>query len=161
MHLALAQDGTVSQVKTAGNKYAHLVLRGGGESARDFKGQNYDERTLKDASARLHVFDLIPRVILDCSHGNSEKKFEKQVDAARAVLALLQNPPIAVGSRVFPLAGVMLESNIFAGQQEFPKTAESVPLLHHGVSVTDACLGFEDTENILKALAMSNKQVRE
>ena len=55
----------------------------------------------------------------------------------------------------------MLESNIFAGQQEFPKTAERVPLLHHGVSVTDACLGFEDTENILKALAMSNKQVRE
>jgi 3-deoxy-7-phosphoheptulonate synthase len=160
VHLALSQDGTVSQVKTAGNKYAHLVLRGGGESARDFKGQNYDERSLKEASARLHVFDLLPRVIVDCSHGNSDKKIEKQVDAVKAVLAHLQNPPIAIGSKVFPLAGVMLEANVNAGKQDFPKSPENVTSLAHGVSLTDPCLAFQDMENILTALAQANKQVR-
>ena len=160
MHLALAPDGTVSKVKTAGNKYAHLVLRGGGESRTDFKGQNYDERTLKDASARLHVFNMTNKVIVDCSHGNSDKKIDKQVEAVKAVLVHLQNEPIAVGSKVFPIAGVMLEANINEGKQEFPKTPEEALSLYHGVSLTDACLKFQDMENILNALAKANKQVR-
>mmetsp|Transcript_80017 Transcript_80017/g.129694 ORF Transcript_80017/g.129694 Transcript_80017/m.129694 type:complete len:268 (-) Transcript_80017:331-1134(-) len=144
-HLSIGQNGLVSQVTTRGNKYAHLVLRGGGESSTQYTGTNYDTTAITKASIRLGELNLARKVVVDCSHGNSRKTPENQVIAANELIKQIAHRKLTPLHQVFPLAGLMLESNLKMGKQEAPRNADDVRKLAYGVSITDACIGWETT----------------
>jgi len=130
---SLTAEGTPAILETTGNQDTHLVLRGGGGKT------NYDKETVKQASADLKKANLNHRVMVDCSHANSEKDPDKQIEVALDIAKR-----IAAGDRqVFAL---MLESNLKAGRQNIQK---GKPLIY-GQSITDACLGMSQTENLLR-----------
>ncbi|MFO1461793.1 MAG: 3-deoxy-7-phosphoheptulonate synthase [Verrucomicrobiota bacterium] len=132
--LGIDQDGAVSVVRTAGNPDGHVVLRGG--RART----NYDAASIADAAAQLAKAGLPTGLMVDCSHANSSKQHAKQEE-------VWQN---LVSQRVEgcePLIGVMIESHLFEGNQPIPKQTSE---LKYGISLTDACLGWETTERMLR-----------
>jgi len=134
--LGVDEGGASAVVKTRGNPDRHLILRGGA------RGPNHDAATVAEA-ARLAAAQGIARgVLVDCSHDNSRKDPARQPAVARAVLSQLQG-----GQRA--LLGVMLESHLVAGRQDW---AHGVPLAY-GQSITDACLGWGETEALLHELA--------
>ncbi len=134
--LGINQDGITSIIRTAGNPDTHVVLRGG-------RSPNYDERSIQDCVALLLKADLEPRVIVDCSHAQTNKDYTKQP----AVLATIVGQ-IRSGSRA--IMGVMLESNIEAGNQPLSSDRSK---LRYGVSVTDQCIDWPTTEQCLMAAA--------
>jgi len=134
--LGIDPDGVTSVVRTSGNPLGHLVLRGG--RARS----NFDPDSIADALARLAAAGLPPVVMVDCSHANSGKVPARQEDVWRSVLEQRR-----AGTR--GLIGVMLESHLEEGNQPFPKPASE---LRYGVSITDACLGWEATERLLRVV---------
>jgi 3-deoxy-7-phosphoheptulonate synthase len=130
--LGIRSDGTAAIVKTAGNPDTHVVLRGG-------RGMtNSDRETIDAVSSRLKVRG----VMIDCSHDNSGKDPTRQGDVLREVAAHLRS-----GAR--GILGLMLESHIHAGRQDW----EPGRPLEYGVSITDGCIGFEETALLLKELA--------
>jgi 3-deoxy-7-phosphoheptulonate synthase len=135
--LGIDADGEVSVVRTRGNPDGHVILRGG-------RQPNYDRAALRAAVAALGAARLPARLVVDCSHGNSGK------DAARQP-QVLEQVVDAMCDRAAPepaLLGAMLESNLAAGAQ---KLVPGAPLLR-GVSVTDACIGWDDTRSaVLRA----------
>ncbi|MGC4063625.1 MAG: 3-deoxy-7-phosphoheptulonate synthase [Polyangiaceae bacterium] len=137
-HRFLGVDGAghVSVVRTAGNPDCHLVLRGGAG------GPNYDAEAVASAAAQLTAAKANSRMIIDVSHDNSGKNFERQPEVAAAVAA-----QIAAGQ--VNIMGVMIESNIVAGKQ----TASKEKGLVYGQSITDACVDLETTEDMLTSLA--------
>ncbi len=141
--LSVTKGGVSAIVSTTGNDDCHIVLRGG-------KAPNYDAASVKSAANSLAKEGLITKLMVDCSHGNSNKKHENQIlvadDIARQLEAGEQN-----------IAGVMIESNIVAGRQDI------VPghVLDYGKSVTDACIGWDDTERVLDRLATAVRTRRE
>jgi 3-deoxy-7-phosphoheptulonate synthase len=132
--LGIDQDGVTSVVRTTGNPAGHLVLRGG-------RGRpNYDAASIREAEEQLKRHDL-PRVLMvDCSHANSGKQHARQEDVWRNVIQQR-----ADGTR--SLVGVMVESHLNEGNQPFPKKPSD---LIYGVSITDACVGWETTERMLR-----------
>ena len=128
---SLTKEGSPAILETTGNPYAHLVLRGGTES-----GPNFDTECIENAVRLLRAAGLREFVMVDCSHGNSEKDAARQIDVAGALMENL---------RVSPVRALMLESHLVAGRQNAPVT--------YGQSITDACLGFEETEALLYRLA--------
>jgi 3-deoxy-7-phosphoheptulonate synthase len=128
--------GRVSVVRTAGNPSTHLVLRGG------TSGPNYEENAVMQAVQELERAGVNPRVLVDASHGNSQKSHERQVDVLTNV-----GEQIQIGSP--NLLGVMVESNLVGGRQDLKP---GVPLTY-GQSVTDACLDFSTTERAILELA--------
>jgi 3-deoxy-7-phosphoheptulonate synthase len=122
-------------VQTKGNPWGHLILRGGRS------GPNYDPASLEDAAHRLAKAGLSPRFLVDCSHANSNKDYTKQSVAWNDVLSQRQS-----GNRA--VIGMMLESNLNPGSQ--PLTADPA-LLKYGVSITDGCIGWEETESLILA----------
>ena len=131
--LGIDHDGQASIVETRGNEFCHLVMRGGRS------GTNFDARSISAAAEALRKADAPTPIVVDCSHGNSNKDHTRQHIAFRDVLAqrLEGNPD---------LIGVMLESNINAGAQKLgPKPDE----LEYGVSITDSCIGWEETVELL------------
>jgi 3-deoxy-7-phosphoheptulonate synthase len=128
--------GRVSVVRTAGNPHSHVVLRGGS------RGPNYAREALEGLSQELERAGLNPRVLVDCSHGNSERNYQNQARVAAAV-----GEQIASGSR--RVLGVMLESHLVAGRQEHAPGRSLV----YGQSITDACIDFGTTEQVLAGLA--------
>ena len=135
--LGINQDGRSAVIHTRGNPYGHVVLRGGGGRP------NYDsvcvalcEKALKDAG-------LPARIVIDCSHGNSNKDPSLQPLVARDCVEQVAN-----GSR--SIIGLMLESNLGAGNQEIPADLKK---LRYGVSVTDACIDWATTEKSLTEAA--------
>ena len=130
---------------TKGNRYGHLVLRGGGGRP------NYDTVSVMLAEKALAKAGLPERIIVDCSHANSMKKHELQPFVLADVMAQKMN-----GNR--SICGVMLESNLFEGRQDIP---ENLADLRYGVSVTDACIGWETTEKILRKAADELRTLRE
>ena len=126
---SLTKDGAVSILETSGNPYTHLVLRGGSES-----GSNYDAESITKSTTLLGNAKLPPKVMLDCSHANSGKRAEKQIEIAMHILQ--QNNPA-----VFSL---MLESNLVAGRQ-----SDQTRPLKYGQSITDECLGWEDSAKLI------------
>jgi 3-deoxy-7-phosphoheptulonate synthase len=110
-----------------------LILRGG------YAGPNYDRESLADAAARLSAAGLPPRFLVDCSHANSNKDYRRQSDVWNSVVS----QRVAGNDRII---GLMLESNLVEGRQELTGPLSS---LRRGVSITDACLGFEETERLL------------
>lgn len=139
---SLTKEGTPAILETSGNPYGHLVLRGGTRS-----GPNFSKSHIDDVEKRLSEAKLNPRVIVDCSHGNSNKDHRNQPAVARDLCA-----QIADGTRT--IAGVMIESHLVGGRQEL--TSGSVLL--YGQSITDACLGWDETLPLLEALGEAAKK---
>ena len=137
--LSVHKNGQVAIVQTNGNKDCHVILRGG-------KAPNYDAASVAAACKELEAAKLPATLMVDCSHANSSKQHERQVDVARDIGA-----QIAGGSRhVF---GLMIESHISAGAQKFTPGKDDVHKLEYGKSITDACLGWDDTLTALQVLA--------
>jgi 3-deoxy-7-phosphoheptulonate synthase len=135
--LGINYQGLASIVTTTGNNDGHLVLRGGNQ------GTNYDKESLTAASEILRQKGLPCRVMVDCSHGNSQKDHNRQAD----VLAeLAQQVQIGLPH----LMGVMIESHLKAGKQDIP---EDLNQLVYGQSITDACVDFSTTTQMLHQLA--------
>jgi len=131
-------DGRSALIRTTGNPDGHVILRGGSG------GTNYDASSVAEAHARLAKASLPQRVVVDASHGNSNKDHNKQVDVVTDIAERL-----AAGE--YGLVGVMLESFLAAGRQEL--TFGHAADLAYGQSITDACLDWETTERQLERLA--------
>ncbi|MEO1133086.1 MAG: 3-deoxy-7-phosphoheptulonate synthase [Cyanobacteria bacterium J06639_1] len=135
--LGIDMQGHASIVTTTGNPDGHLVLRGGRS------GPNYDATHINAAAHTLAMHGLAARVMVDCSHGNSQKSHERQVTVLDAVAA-------EVETGLPPLMGVMIESHLVAGKQKLP---DDLSTLTYGQSITDACVDFETTATMLRSLA--------
>jgi 3-deoxy-7-phosphoheptulonate synthase len=131
--LGITSAGDLAVFRTRGNPHAHVVLRGGGGRT------NYDAASVARCEAALAAAELTPNLVIDCSHGNSGKDPARQPDVARDCV-----DQILAGNR--SIVGLMLESHLHAGQQPIP---EDLSQLRYGVSVTDACMGWEETEALL------------
>jgi 3-deoxy-7-phosphoheptulonate synthase len=140
--LSVTKGGISAIVSTSGNEDVHIVLRGG-------KTPNYERAHIKAAADMLAKEKLLTRLMIDCSHGNSSKKHENQIvvaqDIAEQIEAGEQN-----------IAGVMIESHLFAGRQDIG-TGKN---LEYGKSVTDACIDWADSERVLERLAAAVRQRR-
>jgi 3-deoxy-7-phosphoheptulonate synthase len=133
--LGIDQDGVTSIIRTSGNPVGHVVLRGG--RART----NYDADSLREAEAQLVKTGLPPVLMVDCSHANSSKQHARQEDVWNS---LMQQR--VAGNNA--LIGAMIESYLGDGNQPIPKNLQD---LKFGVSITDACLGWETTERMLRS----------
>ncbi|MDD2925248.1 3-deoxy-7-phosphoheptulonate synthase [Rhodoferax sp.] len=139
--LSVHKNGQVAIVQTKGNKDCHVILRGG-------KAPNYDAASVAAACAELEKSKLTPSLMVDCSHANSSKQHEKQLDVARDIAA-----QIAGGSR--QVFGVMVESHLNPGAQKFTPGKDKTDKLAYGQSITDACLGWEDSVACLEVLSQA------
>jgi 3-deoxy-7-phosphoheptulonate synthase len=132
--LGIDQDGFTSIVRTTGNPDGHVVLRGGRLRT------NYDAESIREAGESLQKSGLPPVLMVDCSHANSLKQHAKQEEVWRSLIEQR-----LAGSK--PITGVMIESNLSEGSQSIPKNLGD---LRYGVSVTDACIGWDVTERLLR-----------
>lgn len=137
--LGINYQGLASIVTTTGNPDGHLVLRGGGKST------NYDMDHVMQAAQTLKKHDLCPRVMIDCSHGNSSKDYTRQP-------LVLENIAEQIQEKMPYIMGVMIESHLVAGNQSIPKDLSQ---LTYGQSITDACVDFPTTVKMLRNLAQS------
>ncbi|MHB8950310.1 MAG: 3-deoxy-7-phosphoheptulonate synthase [Rhodoferax sp.] len=144
--LSVHKNGQVAIVQTKGNKDCHVILRGG-------KAPNYDAASVAAACQDLVAAKLPPTLMVDCSHANSSKKFEKQLEVAQDIAG-----QIAGGSR--SVFGVMVESHLLAGSQKFTPGKNDPAQLEFGKSITDACLGWDDSCQVLEGLAQAVKARR-
>lgn len=129
-------DGLTSIIKTMGNPDRHIVLRGGGGKT------NYDAEHVGRAEAAVAGEGIVRPVMIDCSHDNSSKDHRRQGIVAREVLRQFRD-----GNQ--SIMGLMLESNLHPGKQTWKQGIA----LAHGVSITDACLGWDETQGLLTELA--------
>lgn len=137
--LGINNDGHCCVIKTKGNLYSHIVLRGG-------KGRpNYHVEDIEECENKLKEKKFEPRIIVDCSHENSGKNHEKQALVIKDIITQKQSG----NESIF---GIMIESNLFEGNQSIPNNLED---LKYGVSITDACIGWEETEELLVDLHKS------
>ena len=135
--IGVTEEGHSGVFRTTGNQYGHLVLRGGG------KGPNYGAEHIAYIKVAMRKRNLVPRIVVDCSHANSNKKYEQQKTVFNDVIE-----QIVEGEKA--IRGMMVESNICAGQQQVIPGTTPLP----GVSITDSCIGWEETrELILNAYA--------
>ncbi len=141
--LSVHKNGQVAIVQTNGNKDCHVILRGG-------KAPNYDAASVAAACKDLAAAKLPTTLMVDCSHANSSKQHEKQLEVARDI-----GMQIAAGSK--SVFGVMVESHLQPGAQKFTPGKDDVSGLVYGKSITDACLGWDDS---LKALQVLSDSVR-
>ncbi|MFV0600598.1 MAG: 3-deoxy-7-phosphoheptulonate synthase [Brachymonas sp.] len=137
--LSVHKNGQVAIVATEGNKDCHVILRGG-------KTPNYDEQSVQAACTALQAAGLRPSVMVDCSHANSYKTAERQLEVAHAIAQQL-----AGGSHA--IFGVMIESHIHGGAQKFTPGKDDPRAIEYGKSITDACLGWEETTQMLQILS--------
>ncbi|TBR77429.1 MAG: 3-deoxy-7-phosphoheptulonate synthase [Burkholderiaceae bacterium] len=137
--LSVHKNGQVAIVQTNGNKDCHVILRGG-------KAPNYDAASVAAACKDLEAARLPATLMVDCSHANSHKQHERQIEVARDIAA-----QVAGGSRhVF---GLMVESHLMAGAQKFTPGKDQPQALEYGKSITDACLGWDDSLRVLQLLS--------
>jgi len=134
--LGLNDSGQVTVYKTKGNQYSHVVLRGGPEP-------NFDKKSIALCEKKLKAEGLPPRIMIDCSHGNSNKDFNLQPIVAHSSIDQVLDYNHSI-------IGFMLESNIEEGNQQIP---EDLSELKYGVSLTDACMNWETTEALLSEAA--------
>ena len=144
--LSVHKNGQVAIVQTHGNRDCHVILRGG-------KAPNYDAASVAAACQDLQKAQLPPTLMVDCSHANSSKQHQKQVDVARDIAGQL-----AAGSR--SVFGVMVESHLQAGAQKFTPGQDDAAGLAYGQSITDACLGWDDSLQVLSVLSEAVKARR-
>jgi len=137
--LGIDNDGNTCVVKTRGNSLGHLILRGGRT------GPNYDEASLAEAERMLNEANLPPRFVVDCSHANSQKDYTRQSEVWNDVI----RQRVAGNDTI---VGLMLESNLNAGKQKLGNDPDA---LEYGVSITDGCISFDETEDLLRSAAES------
>ena len=133
--MGMTKTGQAAIFETIGNEDCHVILRGG-------KAPNYDAASVEAASRELGAAGLAPHVMIDFSHANSSKQFRRQIDVAANVAEQL-----AAGDE--RIVGVMIESHLNEGRQDLVPGAALAP----GVSITDACIGWDDTAAMLDSLA--------
>ena len=132
--LGIDQDGRTCMLRTSGNPHTHIILRG------SRSGSNYQREHIVETADLLTAAGFNPAIMVDCSHGNSGKKSRRQAIVLESVLQ----------SRVSGLSsiiGFMLESNLMPGRQDIPDNLKD---LKFGVSITDECIGWEKTEELLR-----------
>ena len=134
--LGINRQGQVSVFTTKGNSYGHIVLRGGSA------GPNYDSVHIRLCEEALEKAKLASNIMVDCSHANSSKKPELQP-------LVVENVANQLVEGNDSIVGLMIESNINAGNQSIPDNLDE---LHYGVSVTDGCIDWETTESCLREL---------
>jgi 3-deoxy-7-phosphoheptulonate synthase len=139
--LGVTKLGKAAIVSTTGNADCHIILRGGHRP-------NYDKASVAEAVALLSADGMCPRVMVDCSHGNCEGDYRRQLLVAQDVAVQRSELPDRI-------CGVMVESNLVAGSQKVTAVGRLIP----GISVTDPCLGIEDTATLLSGLAESSAAV--
>jgi 3-deoxy-7-phosphoheptulonate synthase len=131
--LGIDDSGQIAMIRTRGNTHGHIVLRGGS------KRPNYGPEAISETRQRLSDAGLNPVAIVDCSHANSGKKHHRQGTVLRAILDQKQNGDDCI-------IGIMLESNLAEGNQKLNGNREQ---LQYGVSITDECIGWDRTEELL------------
>jgi 3-deoxy-7-phosphoheptulonate synthase len=134
--MSVTEEGLAAIVVTRGNRDTHVILRGGRS------GPNYDTESVQQALTALNAGGLPPRVMIDTSHGNSDKDFRRQPAVASAIA-----DQVAAGEP--GIIGVMLESFLVDGRQDLTDRTR----LTDGQSITDACMGWEMTMPVLRELA--------
>ncbi len=142
--LGVTEQGLAGIVTTLGNPHCHVILRGG------TAGPNFDAASVGAAAAAMRDAGLRPTIMVDCSHGNSQKDYRRQPTVARAVAA-----QVALGNA--DLMGVMIESNLVAGRQDLKPGGA----LTRGQSITDGCLGWDATVPLLDELAAAVRARRQ
>jgi 3-deoxy-7-phosphoheptulonate synthase len=140
--MGMTKTGQAAIFETIGNEDCHVILRGG-------KAPNYDAASVEAAARELAAAGLAPRVMIDFSHANSSKQFRRQIDVAANVAEQL-----AGGDE--RIAGVMIESHLNEGRQDLVPGEALAP----GVSITDACIGWDDTAAVLDSLAAAIRSRR-
>jgi len=144
--LSVHKNGQVAIVETRGNKDCHVILRGG-------KEPNYDAASVAAACREIEAAKLPCRLMIDASHANSSKQHQRQLNVVQDVGAQL-----AAGSRC--IFGVMVESHLQAGAQKFTPGKDDAAKLEYGKSITDACLGWDETVPLLAGLSAAVKARR-
>jgi 3-deoxy-7-phosphoheptulonate synthase len=144
--LSVHKNGQVAIVETKGNKDCHVILRGG-------KTPNYDATSVAAACAEIEAAKLPCRLMIDASHANASKQHQRQIDVVRDVASQL-----AAGNRC--IFGAMVESHLHAGNQKFTPGKDDPAKLAYGQSITDACLGWDDSTNVMDVLAAAVKARR-
>ncbi len=142
--LGVTERGLAGIVSTRGNADCHVILRGGQG------GPNYDAASVQKVLASLRDAGLPPRLMIDTSHGNSEKDYRRQPVVARDIAA-----QVAQGER--GIIGVLMESFLVDGRQDLRDPSQLV----YGQSITDACMGWEMTVPVLRELATAVRARRE
>jgi 3-deoxy-7-phosphoheptulonate synthase len=137
--LSVHKNGQVAVVQTNGNPDCHVILRGG-------KAPNYDAASVAAACKELAAARLPATLMVDCSHANSSKQHEKQVDVARDIAT-------QVSSGSHQVFGLMVESHLNAGAQKFTPGKDDASQLEYGKSITDACLSWGDSLAVLDTLS--------
>jgi 3-deoxy-7-phosphoheptulonate synthase len=132
--LGINHKGQVSVFETRGNPYGHVILRGGSQP-------NFDAANVKLVEEKLKEADLSPRIVIDCSHGNTNKDYKLQPNVLEDVIQQIVDGNTSI-------VGVMLESNLYEGNQPIAGKREE---LKYGVSVTDKCINWDETEKIILA----------
>jgi len=140
--LSLTKEGYSAIFATTGNDDCHIILRGG-------KEPNYDANHVNQAVSELKAAGVQQRLMVDCSHANSQKDHQRQIDVAKVVAE-----QVAQGN--YNLMGVMIESHLVEGRQDVEQGKELV----YGQSVTDACINWDDSEAVLRGLARAVQQRR-
>lgn len=138
------EGGLTHRYKSTGNPYGHVVLRGG------TSGPNFSEASVLETTRVLKQRSLASGILVDCSHGNSNKDFTRQGDVVEEILRQRHEG-------VEGVVGVMLESNLKPGSQPFPQTPEEVRRLDPGTSITDGCIGWDETAELLRNVAAQVK----
>ena len=142
--IGVERNGKLAVFRSAGNEATHLILRGGDT------GPNYYEDDVEEASLMMEKAGLIPSIIIDCSHQNSHKDYTRQKRVLRSVI-----DQVRWGER--NIRGFMLESNLNEGSQKIPAELKD---LRYGVSVTDGCIGWDETERIVLNAAALIREAR-
>jgi 3-deoxy-7-phosphoheptulonate synthase len=141
--MGMTKMGQVAVFETAGNDDCHIILRGGS------RGPNYRPEDIEAACALLRRAGVSERVMVDCSHANSAKQYQRQVEVAEELARQIEGGEQRI-------LGLMIESHLNAGQQALKP---GVPL-QHGVSITDGCIGWAQTEGVLRRLAQAARKRR-
>jgi len=144
--LGITKDGVCAIVHTGGNPDYHIILRGGTQP-------NYESSFVNQTAQTMKKSSLDPRLIIDCSHGNSSKNFRNQPTVAQAVAQ-----QIAEGD--YTIKGVMIESHLIEGNQQLVPGVTDLTQLKRGVSVTDACINLDTTAQVLRELSAAIQQRR-
>ena len=134
--ISITLQGHSAIFTTSGNEYTHVILRGGSDRP------NYDRVSVAKVTEKLEASGLNPRLMIDCSHANSQKQYAKQVEVCRDVIHQIKTGQDNI-------IGVMIESNLVEGRQDYKPGEDHI----YGQSITDACIGWDDSEMLLRELA--------
>lgn len=145
--LSVTKFGHSAIVSTAGNPDCHIILRGGDN------GTNYDAESVAKVCVDIEKSGRRPHVMIDFSHANSQKQFKRQMDVCQSVCEQLEKGSIFI-------SGVMIESNLVEGRQDLTE-GKTLADLVYGQSITDACIGWDDSEKALFALAEAVEKRRQ